>query len=228
MRIPAKKRLFLAAGAVSSVGAVATLVSGVTFGLFSAQQTSDSNVFTAGTVTEGSPVVTHCTVSHIVPGDFTSGTGATNSPCTVAVATGGTENSDVAIDVAVSGTSASSVQGYGCSAPSPASGLYDASVNGLQLALSSTDGTTPVSGYTLSGLSSASSSTTNLLTALNVPSGTTETYTLNWSMPDKGCASNNYQGATTTFTFTVHSVQAANQPTDSTTPGSADSTVSWS
>jgi predicted ribosomally synthesized peptide with SipW-like signal peptide len=219
MSMSIKKRLYLGAGALATVGAVGTLVAGTTFGLFSAQQVSGNHTFTAGTVTLGSPVVGTCTVSNIVPGDSDS------SACTIAVTTGASDvNADVAIDVSVTGGSASAVQGYGCPAPSIASGLYDSSANGLQITLTDANSTS----YDLSGLNAASSSTTNLLTARNVAPGTTETYTLGWSLPDKGCASNNYQGASTTFQFTVHSVQAAHQPTDTTTAGHTDSTLSWS
>jgi predicted ribosomally synthesized peptide with SipW-like signal peptide len=213
-----KKRLLLAAGTLATVGAVAALASGVTFGLFSSTQTSSGNTFTAGTLSIGTPVVQSCTVAHIVPGD--------NGTCTVTVTTAGSENADVAIDVAVAGTAATLplVTPYGGGSPTQALGLFDNSANGLQISL--TDGTPTT--YNLSGLSAATSSTTDLLTADNVAPGTTEVYTLTWSMADNGGVDNNYQGASSTFTFDVHSVQAANQAADSTAAGQPDSTIIWS
>src|SRR4051795_7538279 len=71
-----KKRLALAAGSVTAAGAVATLVAGTTFGLFTATETSGNNVLDAGTVivTEGSPASAICnTTQNLVPGDASTG-----------------------------------------------------------------------------------------------------------------------------------------------------------
>ena len=52
MKMSLKKRFALGAAAVATVGAVATLVAGVTFGLFSATTgPTTTTPFTAGTVT---------------------------------------------------------------------------------------------------------------------------------------------------------------------------------
>jgi len=71
MSMSIKKRLALGAGALASVGAVATLVAGVTFGLFSATPVSSSaNTFATGTVsTTSGPTSTVCQVTNMVPGD---------------------------------------------------------------------------------------------------------------------------------------------------------------
>ena len=55
MKMSIKKRLALGAAAVATVGAAATLVAGVTFGLFSAtrQRPTQTAAFQAGTVTLG-------------------------------------------------------------------------------------------------------------------------------------------------------------------------------
>jgi hypothetical protein len=111
----------------------------------------------------------------------------------------------------------------------PATGLYDHSANGLQITLKDANSANAtVTSYDISGLSSASSSVTDLLTGRSIPSGRTYTYTLHWSMATNGCVDNNYQGAVSAFSFNVHSAQAANQPVDSTVLGSADSTLGWS
>jgi len=222
MNMSIKKRMALGAGAIATVAAVGTLVAGVTFGFFSATQTASGNNFTAGTVSLGSPVVTNCTVAHIVPGN--------SGDCTVVVTTAGSEPADVAIDVAVAPgptepvASVPQAYGYAPSVNVPAAGLFDDSANGLQVTLTDSSSTS----YVLTGLNGATSSETNLLTADSVAPGTVETYTLHWSMAVNGGVDNNYQGASSTFTFDVHSVQAANQAADSTAPGSADSTIVWS
>lgn len=180
-----------------------------------------SAVFTAGTVALGTPVVAGCTVTHIVPGN--------SGDCTVAVTTGATdEPANVTIDVAVvNATVPGSVpqSSSNTCVNSPATGLYDGTSNGLHVTLASTDGVTPVASYSLSGLAGASSSTTNLLPARSVAGGTTETYTLHWSMPNNGCTDNNYQGASSTFTSTVYSAQSANQPVDVIVPGNTDNVL---
>jgi hypothetical protein len=70
MKMSIKKRLVLGAAAIATVGAAATLVAGVTFGLFSATPQSQTNNFTAGTVSLGSTATSTCVVPpYIVPGD---------------------------------------------------------------------------------------------------------------------------------------------------------------
>ena len=65
-----KKRLALGAGSVTAAGAVATLVAGTTFGLFSATPQSETNNFTSGTVSLSSVDTGKCVVPpNIVPGD---------------------------------------------------------------------------------------------------------------------------------------------------------------
>ncbi len=219
MSMSVKKRLAIGAGALTTVAAAATLVAGVTFGLFSASAGPQSATFTAGTVQIGAPAVTSCTIpSTIVPGD--SGT------CTFTVTTAGTEDANVAIDVAVSGSGAATVpQAYGYhERNAPAAGLYDdlSTSYGLQVGLTDTTPTT----YDLSGLTLANSSVSDLMSGAAVSPGTPFTYTLSWKLPIDGGIDNNYQGATSTFTLTVHSVQSANN-TDSTTLGTA-STGNWS
>jgi hypothetical protein len=68
-----KKRLALLAGSATTVAAVATLVAGTTFGLFSSTQAGSANTFATGTVTVGNPVSTVCAVTNMVPGDDSAG-----------------------------------------------------------------------------------------------------------------------------------------------------------
>lgn len=71
MEMSIRKRMALGAGAVATVGAVATLVAGVTFGLFSAtaQNSSPAN-FTSGTVSTSHAAGDTCVIpAHVVPGD---------------------------------------------------------------------------------------------------------------------------------------------------------------
>jgi len=77
-----KKRLALVAGSVTAAGAVATLVAGTTFGLFSATPVSSTaNTFTTGTVSIGSPaaVDANCSPTNMVPGDQSANYVGTNT-----------------------------------------------------------------------------------------------------------------------------------------------------
>jgi hypothetical protein len=122
MSMSIKKRLALGAGAVATVGAVATLVAGVTFGLFSSTPGSETNNFTAGTVTLSSDATGHCNIAQVMPGD--SGT------CTFVATYSGDAPAFVALDTSLSGT-----------------GLYDGGAAGLQLSVADDNST----AYALSG-----------------------------------------------------------------------------
>ena len=58
-----KKRLAVGAGAIATVGAVGTMVAGVTFGLFSATPQSQTNNFSSGTVSLNTEASTACNVT---------------------------------------------------------------------------------------------------------------------------------------------------------------------
>src|SRR5437868_3763208 len=125
MRTSMKRRLALGAAAANTVGAVATLVVGFTFGLFSATQSSGANTFTAGTVTvgAGTPASVTCTISSMVPGDSSSGASAgskAGTPCSYNVKYTGSASAWLAVDVAVS---------------NGGTVLYDGTATGLQLYL---------------------------------------------------------------------------------------------
>lgn len=203
MAMSMKRRLALGAAAVTSVGAVATLAAGFTFGLFSATESSGANTFTAGTVTvgAGSGATVTCNISNMVPGDSSTGasTGSkSDTQCAYSVKYTGSAPAWLAVDVAV---------GNG--------GLYDGTANGLQLYLKDGTPTTYVNGtsYTQQGGGSATlptnASAPNLLVSTAAaPTNTTVNFTLDYLLPST--AGNSYQGLNTTVTLTFHAVQSGN------------------
>jgi spore coat-associated protein N len=203
MRTSMKRRLALGAAAATTVGAVATLVAGFTFGLFSATESSGANTFTAGTVTvgAGSPASVTCTISNMVPGDSSSGASAgskSDTPCTYNVKYTGSASAWLAVDVAVSNGSTV---------------LYDGTATGLQLYLK--DGSsTYVNGTTFAQQGGTSASlptgtTSNLLVSTSpAATNTAVNLSLDYALP--AAAGNGYQGGSTTVTLTFHAVQSGN------------------
>jgi predicted ribosomally synthesized peptide with SipW-like signal peptide len=219
-----KKRLAFAAGLLATVGAIGTLVAGVTFGLFSATTPTQSNTFTAGTVTLTQPVSTSCAITKLVPGDQTTGYipanagGQTNTAvaqCKLQVTYGGTVPANLGLDVAVTGTAGSPVQAYAPGntglTPTAAPGLYDGTSNGLQVELTdSIDYTSYWSGTTVNGgaFAGPASSINDLLVAKAALNGTSVTFTVDYALPT--AANNAYQSAASTITLTAHAVQSGN------------------
>ena len=70
-------------------------------------------------------------------------------------------------------------------------------------------------------------STSDLLVAQAAAASTSDTFTLHWSMAQNGGVDNNYQGASSTFTFTVHAVQSRSN-VSSGTLGQVDNSIAWS
>jgi predicted ribosomally synthesized peptide with SipW-like signal peptide len=199
-----KRRLALGAATATAVGAVAALVAGFTFGLFSATESSGANTFTAGTVSvgTGSPASVTCTITNMVPGDSSAGasTGSkSDSTCTYNVKYTGSANAWLAVDVAVSNGSTA---------------LYDGTANGLQLYLKDGAPATYVNGtsYTQQGGGSAAlpvGTTSNLLVSTTAAAtGTAVNFSLDYLLPSS--AGNTYQGGSTTVTLTFHAVQSGN------------------
>jgi hypothetical protein len=207
-----RKRLLLSAGGITAVGAVATLMLGATFGLFSATTPTQTNTFTAGTVTLAQSAVTSCTVSNIQPGDSGS--------CHFTVTYGGSVSSGawLGVDLALTSPVAGSpVQAYAPgnagATPAAAAGLYDSTVNGLQFTITDNQGSpvTYMTGTSWNGL--GTSGTTPSINQLLVntaafTSSTSVIFTIAWSLPST--ANNAYQGAASTITMLVHAVQAGN------------------
>src|ERR1022692_2034197 len=96
MNMSIKKRMALGAGAIATVAAVGTLVAGVTFGFFSATSPTQTNSFTAGTVTLSQTADATCPVINIVPGD--------HGTCTFTAQYTGSVAADLGLDVSVTGT----------------------------------------------------------------------------------------------------------------------------
>ena len=209
MRMSIKKRLAVASAVATTVAAVATLVAGFTFGLFSASESSGANTFTAGTVSvgTGSPASVTCIISNMVPGDSsaTAPIGSTaDASCTYNVKYTGSANAWLGVDVAVANGSTA---------------LYDGTATGLQLYLS--DGThtyltstAPTAGTTYKQQGGASASlptgtTLNLLVSTSpATTGTTVNFTLDYAL--SAASGNGYQGGNTTVTLTFHAVQSGN------------------
>jgi len=207
-----KKRLLLGAGLLGSVAATATLVAGVTFGLFSATTgPTTPSTFAAGTVSLTSDATGHCTVTNMVPGDATAGwmaknsTGAVNTDntasevaCTLAVTYTGSALAYLGVDVAITGTG------------NTGNGLYDSTPTGLQFYIHDTAGATYANGdpWVASG---GSASASNLLVSTTpFATGGADTITVDYFLPN--LAGNSYQSATSSLVLTVHAVQSSHNP----------------
>ncbi len=207
-----KKRVALAAGLAASIGAIAALASGTTFGLYSASQASSGNSFTSGTVTvgTGTPTSVTCTITGMVPGDSSVGAAVgskADTTCTYNVKYTGSVSAWLAVDVAVSNGSTA---------------LYDGTATGLQLYLkdgsanSYLTSTAPTAGttYKTSGGTATSlpaAGITDLL--VNTTAATTNTavaFSLDYALPI--ASGNTYQGGSATVTLTFHAVQSGNNP----------------
>jgi hypothetical protein len=191
-----KKRLLIAAGGITAVGAATTLVAGVTFGLFSAKLAqSPSNTFAAGTVTLAQTASTSCTIGQapsepMEAGDASTGfsTPGTDPPCTFSVNYSGSLGAFIGLGLVAS--------------PLPTGGLYDGTATGLQFQIS--DGT---HSYTTGGAINTNSSTSPLYVSTDATPAS-HTFTVNYGLPLG--ATNAYQGLSTTLTITVYAVQDSN------------------
>jgi predicted ribosomally synthesized peptide with SipW-like signal peptide len=218
-----KKRLFVTAGSIASIGAIAALASGVTFGLFSDTAPIVDSPFNAGTVSLTQAAATSCTVSNIQPGD--SGSCEFTVNYIGSVSDGVWLGVDLAITAPVAG---SPVQEYapGNSGTTPiaAAGLYDSTARGLQVSV--TDNQSPSVTY-MSGTDWNGSATRGVTPSIddllvNTAAITTDptpvVFTISWSLPFT--AGNDYDGAASTIEMIVHAVQAGhNGSTTSCTAG---------
>lgn len=191
-----RRRLFVAASGFTAIAAAATLVTGVTFGLFSANvPQAPSDTFTAGTVTLTQTAVAACTVTAMEPGDASSGwsTPGTDTPCTFTVNYSGTLGAFIGLSV---------------QATPATGGLYDGTATGMQFAITDAAGTT----YTAGGV--INTNTTTPLDPLFVADDTgttTHTFTVNYELP--ATAPNSSQGLSTTLNLTAYAVQNSNNGT---------------
>ncbi len=227
----------MAASTLLSLVAASTLVTGVSFALFSASSPSQSGTFTSGSVVVGlgSGTSVQCNVSNQAPGDastgYPSGSGVANqlsTQCTYFVTYTGSVSAWLAVDVAVADGTPS---------------LYDGTAAGLQLLVK--DGSTTFIGsgvgaggtsYTAQGGSTfgatlASPGTaSDLLVSTSPQAGTfTDEFTIDYHLPIP--SSNANIGGSSTVTLTFHAVQAGNNalPASCTAAGMSCATgMSWS
>jgi hypothetical protein len=235
----ARKRLALAGGAITVVGAVATLVAGFTFGLFSATESGGTNSFTAGTVTvtTANPASVTCTITTMVPGDSSAGfsggyTNTGDTTCTYNVEYTGSASAWLGVDMAVSNGGT----------PLFSSG----SATGIQFQLEDGTSTTYVSssasntGDTGDTTYDAQGGTATALPATGISdllvsktaatNGMAVDFSLDYGLPlDSG---NAYQGGSVTVTLTFHAVQSKNNPLPSACAAgqqcNAGGTFAWS
>lgn len=184
------RRVALLAGAL---GSVTMLVAASSFALFSSSAHSQTNQFTAGTVTLTSSAVATCHITNMAPGDSSqgwSGTPAGNRQdptCVDKITYAGSLSAWVWIDVTVTSPNPS--------APgTPA--LWDGSSQGLQLAIG--DGARLYQPNT----------THQLVSVVPVKSGFTDTIDVNYLLPK--LAPNLYQKGTALVTIAAMAVQARN------------------
>ena len=233
-----KRKLLLTAGGVATIGAVTSLVSGVTFGLFSSSQTSGGDSFTAGTVTLTNSAEVDCTISGLMPGDASTGWSSPGSDpaCTLTAAYAGNSAYE-AIDITVA-----------TKAGSGGAALFGDNSTGLNIRVTDNQGT-PVTysvptleaktgtgcptGYT-TGYTCYSMS--NEILAAAGATVASDKFTVQYSLPS--ATDNTYQGGVAVVVLNVHAVQTANNaitcspsaPSASFTPGSpcTPTAGSWS
>jgi hypothetical protein len=214
----AKKRAATLVALLASLGAGATFVAGITFGLFSsAGHGSGNNTFTAGVVSFGSPASTTCTIIPMSPGDASMGwsPAGSNASCTYQVTYSGSVRAYLGLDVTITGVAGSPVAPYGGSTPSAAGGLFDGTASGLQVLATDSASTTFLNNTTYQNQAgspvalAATSSVSDLLVGRTaVTNGGTDTITVNYKLP--ASASNAYNLASSTIVLVIHAVQADN------------------
>lgn len=211
--------LFGVTGYLASLAAVAALVTGVTYGLFSATVSSDPNTFTAGTVSLTSDVTGACGISNLLPN-------GTPHTCTLTATYAGTVNAYMALDVLIETQHA----GGGTNLYNPVQPTKD-----LQVAISSTN--PAVGSYTVptvptscpAGAPSGSMCyelddelvNTTPITSFNGA----VTFTTTLIVPTS--STSDYQGGGAQVILTAHAAQAGNNIASGCTAGDPCSTVSW-
>jgi hypothetical protein len=211
------------ASGITAIAAVGTLVAGLTFGIFSAVSPSQTNTFTAGTVTLGAPTSVVCNVGGATgptdpameAGDTSTGftlftPAGTDHPCQFTITYTGTIGAFIGVTLTTSTTTTP--------------GLYNpppATNGGLQFQIADANGTS----YTdTTGLIHTNTSTP--LAPLFVgdeAAGAINHFTVNYGLPLS--TTNTYQGTNTTLTLTVYAVQDSNNGTACTTKGVQCATI---
>ena len=203
-----KKRLIAGLGTAAGLASAATLVLGITFGLFSATQTSGNNVVTTGTVSvgNGSPASVTCNTANMVPGDSSTGYGSLSAAltqCTFNVKYTGSAPAYLGVDVAVTSPNTTSTA------------LYDGTASGLQLKVKDGTPTTYINATSWtdqSGTShtlSAGTPVTDLLVSTTPASANQAvSFTVDYGLALT--SGNAYQNADAKVVLTFHAVQSGN------------------
>ena len=218
----APKRLFAVLGVAAAFAAATAFVVGTTSALYSATETSATNVFDSGTVTVGlGSTSTTCAITNMVPGDSSTSYGSGSqalSQCNYKVKYTGSASAWLAVDVAV---------GAG-STP-----LYTANSDGLQLLVKSTGGVTMMNNTTYKNPAgtdttlAAGSTASNLLVSTS-PAVTDDTFQFNVDYLLPLLSPNATQGGSASVTLTFHAVQSGNQPILACVAGRQCNTITWS
>jgi predicted ribosomally synthesized peptide with SipW-like signal peptide len=209
----------MAASYAVSLAAVAALVSGATYGLFSATSSSHSNTFAAGTVTLGSGTSGACSVSNMLPNGV-------QSTCTLTATYSGSVHAYVGLDVLIETQAGSG--GLRLYRPTD-------SANDLQVAVSSTSPTVaaysvPATATTCPGSAPPNSTCYELdnelvsATPFTNASGAV-TFTTTLSLPTT--STTGYQGGAAQIILTAHATQSDNNAQTGCTAGTTCGSVNW-
>jgi len=212
------RRLLVAASYVVSLAAVAALVSGAAFGLFSSTATSSSSSFTAGTVTQSNDLTGACTVSDMLPD-------ASETTCTLGVTYTGDNPAYLGLDVLIETQAGSG----GTKLYKPSDSSHD-----LQVEITSTSPsvtyTLPLTSTTCPGGAPAGSTCYELDNELvsTTPFTTTSSqvvFTTTLSLPTT--STTGYQGGAAQIILTAHATQSGNNAQSGCTAGQTCTSVSW-
>jgi len=208
-----KKTTVGVAATAAIAGAIAVLIFGATFGLFSAVSAPQTDTFAAGTVvlTTDNTQSFSCAFNNMHPGEVSHQWQLGNytvppadTGCTLLVHYTGSLPAYIGLQLGTSGT-----------------GLYDGSANGLQLQILDNNGVYYTGGGLLNGTSAP--------LYVGTDSGPADhTFWVDFYLPTS--AGNHYQGLNTTLTLNVTAVQSQNNGTAAgCTPGQVCATIgSWS
>lgn len=215
-----RRRLLIAAGSGAALAALATFAAGAAFGLFSTTKPSGSSSFSSGSVTLARSAVHTCGTGPMAPGEASTGwvPAGADLECSFTITYTGTAPAFLGLDVSIAPTHAGSDPN---GVLTGATGLYDSTSAGLQVAIKDSTGVAYMTGTTLGGsaTSGANPSLNDLLhSATASTNGASLTYTVDYQLP--GTTTNAYMQAASSITLTVHAVQAShNGSTVGCTPG---------
>ena len=211
------KRLLLVAGSAAGVAAASVFAATAAFGLFNSTTATQTNTFSAGTVTLTSDTSGACNVSGMLPG-------TSPTPCTLKATYSGNVSAYLGLDVLIETQHVSG-----------GTNLYSAGPNDLQVAISSTTPTVPSytvpTATTTCPLSAPGGSTCYELdnelvaTTAFTSSSPSVTFTTTVSLPTSSGTGD--QGGAAQIILTAHAVQSGNNSETGCSAGSPCTTVHW-